>query len=92
MAALRIKTHISLQDTIVSDIQKKIEKNLLKIGQLIPTEEELRTKYGVSRVTVRLALDKLEQKNLIFKKQGVGTFVQSKKIKQTRIELIELMH
>jgi DNA-binding GntR family transcriptional regulator len=83
MAALRIKTHISLQDTIVSDIQKKIEKNLLKIGQLIPTEEELRTKYGVSRVTVRLALDKLEQKNLIFKKQGVGTFVQSKKIKQT---------
>ena len=43
----------------------------------------MRKKYGVSRVTIRLALEKLEQKNLIFKKQGVGTFVKSKKIKQT---------
>ena len=68
MSLLKIKSQLSLQDTIVSDFQKKIEKKILKIGQLIPTEEELRKKYGVSRVTVRLALDKLEQKNLITKR------------------------
>lgn len=83
MSLLKIKSQLSLQDTIVSDFQKKIEKKILKIGQLIPTEEELRKKYGVSRVTVRLALDKLEQKNLIIKRQGVGTFVKNKKIKQS---------
>tara|TARA_B110000967_G_C18880867_1_gene560996 strand:+ start:1380 stop:2147 length:768 start_codon:yes stop_codon:yes gene_type:complete len=83
MSLLKIKSQLSLQDTIVSDFQKKIEKKILKIGQLIPTEEELRKKYGVSRVTVRLALDKLEQKNLITKRQGVGTFVKNKKIKQS---------
>ena len=83
MSLLKIKSQLSLQDIIVSDFQKKIEKKILKIGQLIPSEEELRKKYGVSRVTVRLALDKLEQKNLIIKRQGVGTFVKNKKIKQS---------
>ena len=60
-----------------------LEKKILKIGQMIPSEDEIRKKYGVSRVTVRLALDKLENKNLIIRKQGVGTFIKSKKIKQT---------
>ena len=47
---------------------------------MIPSEDEIRKKYGVSRVTVRLALDKLENKNLIIRKQGVGTFIKSKKL------------
>ena len=83
MSVLKKKSQLSLQDIIVSDIQKKIEKKILKIGQMIPSEDEIRKKYGVSRVTVRLALDKLENKNLIIRKQGVGTFIKSKKIKQT---------
>ena len=80
MSVLKKKSQLSLQDIIVSDIQKKIEKKILKIGQMIPSEDEIRKKYGVSRVTVRLALDKLENKNLIIRKQGVGTFIKSKKI------------
>ena len=83
MSVLKKKSQLSLQDIIVSDIQKKIEKKILRIGQMIPSEDEIRKKYGVSRVTVRLALDKLENKNLIIRKQGVGTFIKSKKIKQT---------
>jgi GntR family transcriptional regulator len=83
VSVLKKKSQLSLQDIIVSDIQKKIEKKILKIGQMIPSEDEIRKKYGVSRVTVRLALDKLENKNLIIRKQGVGTFIKSKKIKQT---------
>ena len=83
MSVLKKKSQLSLQDIIVSDILQKIEKKILKIGQMIPSEDEIRKKYGVSRVTVRLALDKLENKNLIIRKQGVGTFIKSKKIKQT---------
>ncbi len=77
------KSQFSLQDKIVNDIQNKIENQSLKVGELIPSEEEIGKKYGVSRVTVRLALNKLEAKNLIIKKQGLGTFVKSKKIKQS---------
>ena len=75
------KSQFSLQDKIVNDIQNKIESKVLKVGELIPSEDEIGKKYGVSRVTVRLALNKLEAKNLIIKKQGLGTFVKSKKIK-----------
>ena len=77
------KSQFSLQDKIVNEIQNKIENKTLKVGELIPSEDEIGKKYGVSRVTVRLALNKLEAKNLIVKKQGLGTFVKSKKIKQS---------
>ena len=77
------RSQFSLQDKIVSDIQDKIESKILKVGDMIASEDELGKKYGVSRVTVRLALNKLEAKNLIIKKQGLGTFVKSKKIKQS---------
>ena len=77
------RSQFSLQDKIVSDIQDKIESKTLKVGDMIASEDELGKKYGVSRVTVRLALNKLEAKNLIIKKQGLGTFVKSKKIKQS---------
>ena len=42
MSVLKKKSQLSLQDIIVSDIQKKIEKKILKIGQMIPSEDEIR--------------------------------------------------
>ena len=77
------RSQFSLQDKIVNDIQDKIESKTLKVGDMIASEDELGKKYGVSRVTVRLALNKLEAKNLIIKKQGLGTFIKNKKIKQS---------
>jgi len=73
----------SLQDLIATDIEKKIIKKVSKSDQLLPSEEEIEKKYNVSRVTVRLALKKLQEKNLIYKKQGIGSFINSKKINQT---------
>ena len=55
------KSLFSLQDKIVNEIQNKIESKALKVGELIPSEDEIGKKYGVSRVTVRLALNKLEE-------------------------------
>ncbi|WP_308312965.1 winged helix-turn-helix domain-containing protein [Streptomyces sp. ISL-1] len=42
----------------------------------LPTEGELATQYGVSRATVRQALDLLREKELIVTRQGSGTFVK----------------
>jgi GntR family transcriptional regulator len=41
----------------------------------LPTEEQLCTQYGVSRITVRRALDRLTADRLIERRRGVGTFV-----------------
>ncbi len=53
--------------------------NMLQNGDLdpavqLPPEEELRTIFGVSRTTIRHALDHLLDKGLLRRKQGKGTF------------------
>ena len=35
------KSQFSLQDKIVNDIQNKIESKALKVGELIPSEDEI---------------------------------------------------
>lgn len=42
----------------------------------LPTEDELMLEFGVSRGTVRKAIDLLERQGLVRREQGRGTFVQ----------------
>ncbi len=46
-------------------------------GEMIPSEQELATRFGVSAGTVRKAIDELVADNLLERKQGKGTFVVS---------------
>ena len=46
-----------------------------KVGEQIPTIEELATEYGVARETLRQALDLLAKENLIERFRAKGTFV-----------------
>lgn len=56
-------------------IQDKILMGEWGPGVLLPTEKQLCDQYNVSRITVRKALDKLEQKGLINKIKGRGSIV-----------------
>ena len=46
-------------------------------GGRLPSEAELCANFGVSRVTVRRALEQIETEGLIFRKKGHGTFVRN---------------
>jgi GntR family transcriptional regulator len=62
--------------------KEKIKEGTWKEDEKVPPERELMEKYNVSRTTVRKALDELFKQGLIYRKQGVGTFVSKPKVTQ----------
>jgi len=66
-------------------VLQMIEEGKYKPGDLLPSERELAEEYGISRVTVRQALNSLVQDGIIFKKQGKGNFVATKRI-ETKLD------
>jgi GntR family transcriptional regulator len=54
----------------------------LGIGEAIPSERQLSVDLGVSRLTVRAALDELVRDGYLIRRRGSGTFVSEPKIAQ----------
>jgi GntR family transcriptional regulator len=54
----------------------------LGVGDSIPSERQLSTELGVSRLTVRAALDDLVREGFLERRHGAGTFVSEPKIAQ----------
>jgi GntR family transcriptional regulator len=54
----------------------------LAVGEAIPSERLLSSDLGVSRLTVRAALDDLVREGLLVRRRGSGTFVSEPKIAQ----------
>ena len=60
---------------IVNWIQAKIENGELKSGNKLYSENELSEMFHISRQTVRHAIDVLEQRKLVMRIQGSGTYI-----------------
>jgi GntR family transcriptional regulator len=60
---------------IADDLQHQIEAGTLTPGQRLPTEPELRERYGASRNTVRDAVRWLTTRGLVRTRPGQGTYV-----------------
>ncbi len=70
-----VKESISKQ--IAEQLRSAIVSGQFKIGERLPTEDELAQRYGVSRPSVREALKRLAAQNLVRAKRGPtgGNFV-----------------
>jgi len=60
---------------IVNDIKGKIEKGILKPGDLLPSENELSEQFDVSRTTLRKSLALLVNEKYIYTIPGKGNYV-----------------
>lgn len=70
---------IPLYHQLEQDIAARIASGEFAAGEMLPTEEKLGQSYGVSRITVRKALDTLERQVLITRRRGIGSFVVDRK-------------
>jgi GntR family transcriptional regulator, phosphonate transport system regulatory protein len=67
---------VALWSQIGDILADDILKGRLQQGQMLPSAQELATRFDVNRHTVRRAMATLEQRNLVRTEQGRGTFVQ----------------
>lgn len=70
---------VPLYHQIAEDLQQRILGGGIASGDALPTEEKLCEQYGVSRITVRRAVDDLIQAGLVRRRRGVGTFVTDRR-------------
>lgn len=64
-----------LHEKLGEDFSERIESGVWKVGDRLPTEQQLSRTLDVSRATVRRALASLESKGLIERRKRAGTTV-----------------
>lgn len=60
---------------LARELMREIAGRSLEIGDRLGTEQELSERYQLSRVTVRQALELLENEGFVLRKRALGTFV-----------------
>ncbi|WP_411501877.1 FadR/GntR family transcriptional regulator [Brevibacillus centrosporus] len=70
----------SLVKQIVEQLAKRVEAGVWKVGERIPPEPELIEQLGVSRNTLREAVQALIHTGMLEARQGDGTYVRSSSV------------
>ncbi|HEV7810846.1 MAG TPA: GntR family transcriptional regulator [Candidatus Limnocylindrales bacterium] len=68
---------------IEEELAARIERGTIPAGDRLPGEREIGDEFGVSRMTVRQALARLEQRGLVVRRRSVGTFVAEPRFRQS---------
>src|SRR6266436_1133356 len=68
-------SHVPKYAQIADIFRQRISRGIWAQGLRLPANEELATEFGVSRVTIRQAVDLLARDGIIEARQGRGTFI-----------------
>lgn len=69
--------------SIAAELREQITAGDLSAGAVLPSEADLAESYGVSRVTVRKALEVLRDEDLVGSRQGFGWFVAAPMVRRS---------
>ncbi|MCB4358410.1 FadR/GntR family transcriptional regulator [Quatrionicoccus australiensis] len=64
-----------ISDAVAASLERRILEASLKPGDRLPPERELAAEMGVSRPSLREAIQKLASKGMVQSRQGGGTFI-----------------
>ena len=79
------KSPIPVYFQLKNIILNKIREGEFPEGSLIPSERDLGESLGISRMTVRQALNQLVVEGVLYREKGKGTYVSKSKIVQRNI-------
>jgi len=65
----------ALYEQIIEGIQREISAGRLRPGDALPSFRQLATDLMVSVITVKRAYEELERAGILYRRQGLGTFV-----------------
>lgn len=86
---MKLKEGISRHSQISQWLKQKIDDGVFKPEDKLPSENELAKKFDVSRVTIRRALQSLESESIIYRCQGLGSFVSDNRVSQNLVKLTD---
>ena len=76
----------------ISDwLRAQIQAGIYAADTQIPSESQLTERFEVSRITVRRALQTLENEGLIYRRQGLGSFVKDTRVRQGLVRLTDFV-
>ena len=65
---------------VASHLRREIHEGAWKPKEKLPTIPELQERFGVSRITIRGAIDELAKENLVYTASSRGTIVRSREV------------
>ena len=77
MTLLESKLGLPLNQQVRAILLSQIANGEIRVGDKLPTEAVLCSQFGVSRVTVRLALKELSEEGLLDRRPGRGTYLKA---------------
>ncbi len=83
------KSPVPYYDQLAELLRHEIGQRLAR-GETyqLPSENELAERHGISRQTVRHALDELERDGWIYRQKGVGSFAVTRRVEQELTALV----
>ncbi|AXJ01167.1 transcriptional regulator, GntR family [Cyclonatronum proteinivorum] len=88
---MELKKNVPRHEQISSWLRAQIDAGVFDKDEKLPSEQELSDRFQVSRVTVRRALQTLESDEMIYRCQGLGSFVKQGKLSKNLIRLTDFM-
>ena len=80
--ALDRSSPVPLYYQVATRLQQLIESGDLPVGSKLPNEVDLAEKLGVSRPTMRHAINYLVERGMLVRKRGVGTQIVHPKVRR----------
>lgn len=85
MSAIDPTSHVPMYIQIIKYLTEEIENGTYRVSEQIPPETTLAEHFGVSRITVTNAIQRMVQEGILYRIQGKGTFVAPKKKMEHRL-------